>query len=284
MISIIIKLAQKKMLKLSDEHFLKLKFYNIFGRKLDLNNSITLNEKLQWLKLYDRKDIYTTMVDKYEVKKYVADIIGEEYIIPTLGIYDIWEEIDFEKLPNQFVIKCTHDSGGLAICRNKKDFIKENAKKKINKSLKHNFFYQEREWPYKNVKPKIIIEKYMGDNLNDYKIFCFNGIPKYILVCSNRKGNQKNTDFYDTEWNLMPFTRANHKNNPEKIEKPKKLDEMLKIASKLSKDIPFIRVDLYNIKSKIYFGELTFFPSAGFEGFSPKEWDEKLGNMIKLPK
>lgn len=264
--------------------YLKYKFKKYMGKKLDLTNPKTFNEKLQWLKLYDRKDIYTTMVDKYEVKKYIADIIGEEYIIPTLGINNTWEEINFDKLPNQFVIKCTHDSGGLAICKNKKNFNVDKARKKVNESLKNNYFYFGREWPYKNVKPRIIIEKYMGDTLNDYKIFCFNGLPKYILVCSNRNGDYKNTDFYDVNWELMSFTRANHENSLYGISKPTNLEEMLDIAKKLSKDIPFVRIDLYDIKNKIYFGEITFYPSAGFEGFSPSDWDRKLGEMIKLPK
>ena len=270
--------------RFEDEKYLKMLYKMNFGNDLLLNNPQTFNEKLQWLKLNDRKDIYTTMVDKYESKKYVANIIGEEYIISTIGIYNSLDEIDFNKLPNKFVMKCTHDSGGLVICKDKNKLDINEARKKINKSLKNNYYYSGREWPYKNVKPRIIIEKYMGSNLNDYKIFCFNGVPKYILVCSNRNGNFKNTDFYDVNWNLMPFTREKHQNNPIGISKPENLNEMLLIAEKLSKDIPFVRVDLYDIKNKIYFGEMTFYPSAGFEGFSPVEWDKKLGDMIKLPK
>lgn len=269
---------------LSDINYLKLRYKITFHKKLNLDNPQTFNEKLQWLKLNDRKEIYTTMVDKYEAKKYVANIIGNEYIIPTIGIYNSFDEIDFSELPNQFVMKCTHDSGGLVICKDKNNLDINKARKKINKSLKNNYYYGGREWPYKKVKPRIIIEKYMGDNLNDYKIFCFDGVPKYILVCSNRNGNFKNTDFYDVNWNLMPFTREKHQNNPIGISKPENLNEMLLIAEKLSKDIPFVRVDLYDIKNKIYFGEMTFYPSAGFEGFSPVEWDKKLGDMIKLPR
>lgn len=278
------KIVNKLLNKMKDEAYLKLKYMWKMHKKLNFKNPKTFNEKLQWLKLNDRKDIYTTMVDKYEAKKYVANIIGDEYIIPTIGIYNSFEEINFNKLSNQFVMKCTHDSGGLVICKDKNNFDINSARKKINSSLKNNYYYSGREWPYKNVKPKIIVEKYMGDNLNDYKIFCFNGVPKYILVCSNRNGGFKNTDFYDVNWNLMPFTREKHKNNPNGIPKPKNLKEMLDIAQKLAKDIPFVRVDLYDIKNKIYFGEMTFYPSAGFEGFSPVEWDKKLGDMIKLPK
>lgn len=269
-----------------DKLYLKIKYKIKLKRPLNLIEPRTFNEKLQWLKLYDRKDIYTTMVDKYEVKQYVASTIGEKYIIPTLGIYDSFDMINFENLPSQFVIKCTHDSGGLVICDDKENLHISSARKKINKSMKKNYFYSSREWPYKNVKPRIIIEQYMKDrnssDLKDYKIFCFNGKPEIILVCSNRSGSYKNTDFYGTDWNLLPFTRANHTNNPQGINRPKKLEEMLEISKKLSQNIPFVRVDLYEINKQIYFGELTFFPSAGFEGFSPEEWDIKLGELIDL--
>ena len=270
-----------------DEIFLKYKYKKYFGKKIDLKNPKTFNEKLQWLKLYDRKDAYTKMVDKYEVKNYVSGIIGEEYIIPTLGVYNNWNDIDFKQMPKQFVLKCTHDSGSSIVCTDKLNFDYEECKKKINKALKNNFFYEFREWPYKNVKPRILIEKYMEDNdssemLSDYKLFCFNGIVKTILVCSNRKGEFKNTDFYDSDWNLMPFTRERHENNPKGIKKPEKLEEMIQIAEKLSKDIPFVRVDLYEINGKVYFGELTFFPSSGFEGFKPEEYDTILGNWLDI--
>ena len=272
---------------MSDKQFIIKAYKYRMNKKINLYKPRTFNEKLQWLKLYDRNPKYTNMVDKYEAKKYVASIIGEEYIIPTLGIYNKFDEIDFDKLPKKFVIKCTHDSGGLVICKNKKDFDIKKAKNKIEKSLKRNYYYCGREWPYKNVKPRIIIEKYMideeGQELKDYKLFCFNGLPKIILVCSNRNGSYKNTDFYDTEWNLMPFTREKHENNKKEIKKPRGLNEMLEIAKKISKDIPFVRVDLYEIKGKVYFGEMTFFPSAGFEGFNPEEYDRILGYMLELP-
>lgn len=270
-----------------DKIFLEYQFYKRMKRKLNLKNPKTFNEKLQWLKLYDRKPEYTKMVDKYEAKEYVTNIIGKEYIIPTLGIYNKFEDINFERLPNQFVLKCTHDSGGLIICKDKTKLEINEAKNKINESLKKNYYYSGREWPYKNVKPRIIAEKYMSNELDeelkDYKFFCFNGIVQTILVCSNRNGNFKNTNFYDINWKLQPFTREKHKNSSKQIKKPKNLDEMLKIAEKLSKDIPFVRVDLYEINGKTYFGELTFYPSSGFEGFEPEEYDKKLGDMLKLP-
>ena len=267
----------------SDEFYIKNFYRYKFGKKLDLDNPKTFNEKLQWLKINDRKNIYTKMVDKYEAKKIVGKIIDNKHIIPTFGIYNSFDEIDFDKLPNEFVCKCTHDSGGLVIVKDKKSVNIHSMKRKIDKSLKRNYYhYFAREWPYKNVKPRIIIEKYEGDNLSDYKIFCFNGEPKFTLVCSNRNGNFKNTDFYDNDWNLMPFTRENHENSRSGIKKPEKLTEMLDIARKLSKNIPFVRVDLYDINEKIYFGELTFYPSGGFEGFCPSKWDEKIGDLLDL--
>lgn len=286
-IKIIIKFDNKNIIRLKDETYLKIKYNFKMGAKLNLDNPQTFNEKLQWLKLYDRKIDYTKLVDKYESKQYIESIIGKDYIIPTIAIYDKIEDIKWDRLPNEYVIKCTHDSGGLVICKDKSMMDKKNVKKKINKCLKRNYYYYGREWPYKNIEPRIIIEKYMEDSnnedLKDYKIFCFNGKVQTILVCSNRKGSFKNTDFYDKDWNLMPFTRANHTNNPKGIEKPKNLEEMLKIAEKLSKDIPFVRVDLYEINGKVYFGELTFYPSSGFEGFKPEKYDRILGDMLELP-
>lgn len=274
--------------RLPDRMYLKIKYRYTIGKKLNLKSPKDFNEKLQWLKLYDRKEEYTNMADKYLVKSYVENIIGKDYLIPTLGLYRRCEDIEFEKMPNKFVLKCTHNSGGVFICNNKKNFDVDTVKKMMKEMLKKNYYYAAREWPYKNIKPQIIAEEYIKDDneedLKDYKIFCFNGKPQFILVCSNRNGVFKNTDFYDTEWNLMPFTRQNHKNNPEGIEKPKKLEKMLDIAEKLSKDIPFVRVDLYEVNEKIYFGELTFYPSAGFEGFNPPEYDKILGDMLELPK
>jgi len=280
---ILLKLDALNIIRLNDKVFVSWFYERAMNKKLNLDNPTTFNEKLQWLKLYDRKDIYTKMVDKYEAKDYVASIIGKEYIIPTLGVYNSFDEIEFDKLPNQFVIKCTHDSGGLVIVKDKNKLDINKARNKINESLKNNYYYAGREWPYKNVKPRIIIEKYMQDNLVDYKLFCFNGICKYILVCSNRKAHNKNTDFYDTNWNLAPFNREFSTHNVNGFVRPLELEEMISIAKKLSNNIPFVRVDLYIIEGKVYFGELTFYPSSGFEGFKPPEWDEKLGDLIHLP-
>lgn len=274
-------------IKLDDENFIKIIYHFKMKKKLDLNNPKSFNEKLQWLKLYDRKDIYTTMVDKYAVKKYVADIIGEEYIIPTLGIYNSFDEIDFDELPNQFVIKCTHDSGGLVIVKDKSKLDVELAKKKINKSLKSNYYYQGREWPYKNVKPRIIAERYMIDKkeneLKDYKFFCFNGKVKFFKVDFDRFTNH-HANYYDVELNLLPFGEKNYLPDREKkIIIPDNINEMIDLAEKLSKNITFVRVDFYNVNGKIYFGEMTFYPASGFGKFEPDEWDEKIGDMLELP-
>ena len=268
---------------LDDKKYLKMSYYIFMKEKLNINNPETFNEKLQWLKLYDRNPEYTKMVDKYDVKEYVSNIVGKEYVIQTLDLYDKFDNKKKKKMPNKFVLKCTHDSGSTIVCENKSYFNKKEVRKKIRKALRENYFYSCREWPYKNVKPRILIEKFMGNRLNDYKLFCFNGKVETILVCSNREGVFKNTDFYDKNWKLMPFTRENHENNPEGIKKPEKLEEMIRIAEKLSSNIPFVRVDLYEINKKIYFGELTFYPSGGFEGFKPREWDKKLGDKLQLP-
>lgn len=272
---------------MSDEKYLKLIYWSRLGKKLDLKNPNTYNEKLQWLKLYDRKSEYTDMVDKYEVKEYVAEKIGGKYIIPTLGIWNNFDEINFDKLPDRFVLKCTHDSGGLVICKDKKTFDMEGARKKINKSLKRNYYQSGREWPYKNVKPRIIAEKYMepkdGSDIKDYKYFCFEGVPRMILVCDNRFSETGLTeDFYDVDWNHLPVERVHHKNSKNNIPKPQNNDLMLSLAAKLSKGMHFMRVDFYEIDGEVYFGEITFFPASGCEGFVPDEWDLKLGEWLSL--
>lgn len=273
--------------KMSDEKYIKKEFKLRMGYNLDLQNPQTFNEKLQWLKLNDRNPTYTKMVDKYEVKKYVASIIGEKYIIPTLGVYNDFDDIDFNKLPNLFVIKCTHDSGGLVICKDKSKLKITKVKRKINEFLERKYFYIHREWPYKNVKPRIIIEKYMctkkQKELIDYKFFCFNGNPKIILVCSERfSSNNMCETWFDDKWNFLDIIESSHRVD-KTIKKPINFSKMMEFSKKLSKDIPFVRVDFYEINGKMYFGELTFFPASGFEKFEPEEWDYKLGEMLKLP-
>ena len=272
---------------LSDKTYLRLYFLCRLNKKLDLDSPKTFNEKLQWLKLYDRNPEYTKMVDKYEVKEYVSSIIGEEYVIPTLGVWNRFEDIDFDKLPNQFVLKCTHDSGGVIIVKDKEKLDKQSAKKKINKSLKRNYYYNGREWPYKNVKPRIIAETYMEDSktkeLRDYKFMCFGGKVKCSFCCTERYSEDGlKVTFFDREWNVMPFERHYPKSSKE-ILRPQNYDKMIELSETLAKNIPFVRIDFYEINNQIYFGELTFYPGSGFEEFEPFEWDKKMGDMIKLP-
>ena len=284
---LLIKLARKNIIKMSDQKFLDLCFDYYLGKKINWKNPQTYNEKLQWLKIYDRQDSYTKMVDKYEAKEYVKNIIGEEYIIPTIGIYDKFENIDFEKLPQQFVMKCTHDSGGLVICKDKSKLNLKEAKRKINQCLKVNYFNCWKEWPYKNVKPRIIIEKYMtnddSDGINDYKFFCFNGKVKLLFIATDRVNENEETkfDFYDENFNHLPIKNG-HPNALVPPSKPLNFEKMKELAEILSKDIPHLRVDFYEINGKIYFGELTFSHWAGMVPFEPEEYDLILGNWIDI--
>lgn len=290
--SIISKLRRRFILTFakyySDKKFLEKLFPLCVGYKLNLEYPKTYNEKLQWLKLFDRNPEYTKMVDKIEAKKYVASIIGEEYIIPTLAEYDFAEDIDFDSLPNSFVLKCTHDSGGIIICKDKTKLDKNKAIKNLNKWLKVNYFYQNREWPYKNVKPRIICEEYKVDEsgfeLKDYKWFCFNGEAKALFIATDRSKLDEETkfDFFDVDFNHLPFTNG-HPNALLKPRKPVGFEKMKELASKLSKGFPHIRVDFYDINGKIYFGELTFFHWSGIVPFNPEKWDYIFGSWISLP-
>ena len=269
-----------------DEEYI-CKMYKIgTGKELNINEPSTFNEKLQWLKLNDRKPYYTTLVDKHLVKLEISKMIGEEYVIPTLGVWEKFEDIDFDALPNQFVLKCTHDSGGLVICKDKEKFNYNSARKKINKCLRRNFFFTGREWPYKNVKPRIIAESYLDNNgidLEDYKFHCFNGEVKFILVCRDRfSSNGLTEDFFDIEWNHLDVRRTNHPNSETEIKKPRNYEKMVELAMILSKNIPFVRVDFYDVNGKIYFGEVTFFPASGFERFIPDSFDQIAGEWIKI--
>ena len=281
------KIARKISNCLPDKMYIELKYFLKFREFPNLKSPATFNEKLQWLKLHDRKPEYNTMVDKYEAKKYVADKIGNEHIIPTLGVWERFEDIDFDVLPNQFVLKCTHDSGGLVICRNKSKLDKVTAEEKINASLKTNYFYQGREWPYKNVRPRIIAEKYMEDgsskDLTDYKFYCFNGVPKYLYVSTGLENHATaSISFLTLDWEFAPFGRSDFKPFTELPPKPTKFEEMLELAARLSAGYKFLRVDLYQIENQIYFSELTFSPCGGMMPFNPPEWDEELGKLIDL--
>ena len=270
---------------LSDEQYLKLLFKSSMGYPLNLDNPQTLNEKLNWIKLHDRKPIYTTMVDKYEAKKYVASIIGEEYIIPTIGVWDRFEDIDFSALPDQFVLKCTHDSGGLVICRDKSRLDIEAARKKINRSLKRNYFLLGREWPYKDVQPRIIAEKYLSEKkqkgqLTDFKFYTMNGKVRAVLIVTDR-GVSTKADYFDREFHHLDFTWGYP--NAEKCPmKPQGFDQMIALAEKLAKNTIEVRVDFYDVGGQIYFGEMTFFDGSGMQRIEPVEWDKKLGTWLDL--
>lgn len=271
----------------SDRKFLEALFPLRTGYALNLNNPQTFNEKLQWLKLYDRQPEYTMMVDKAEVKKWVAEKIGNEYVIPTIAVWDKVEDIDWGVLPHQFVLKCTHDSGGIVICKDKAKLDKKTAIKKMSRGLKRHYFIENREWPYKNVPHRIIAEEYKEDesgNLNDYKWFCFDGEPKAMFIATDRftPGVETKFDFYDMNFNHLPFTNG-HPNTDIKIKKPKGFEEMKRLAAILSKGIPHVRVDFYDINGRIYFGELTFFHWSGMKPFEPKEWDFTFGKWIQIP-
>ena len=271
-----------------DKKYIEFLWKYRMGYSLDLDNPQTYNEKLQWLKLYNRKPEYTIMVDKYLVKDYVSKIIGEEHIIPTIGVWDRVEDIDFDSLPNQFVLKCTHDSGGLCICKDKSKLDTSQVKDELRVALSRDFYRYGREWPYKGVKPRILAEKYMVDEsgyeLKDYKFLCFNGEPRILYIASDRNHPTEDTkfDFFDIEFNHLPF-KLGHPNSNKKFRKPASYDEMLILARKLSEGIPHVRVDFYEIYGKIYFGELTFYQDCGFARFDPNEWDYALGKMIHLP-
>lgn len=274
--------------RLSDEKFLKLKYYAHMGKRLNLSTPRTFNEKLQWLKLNDRKPEYTVMVDKYAVKKYVSDRIGDQYIIPTLGVWDRPEDIDFESLPDQFVLKVTHDSGGLVICRDKATLDKEATIQKLHKSLQRDYYQVHREWPYKNVPRRIIAEQYMEDKetgeLRDYKFFCFNGTARLLFIATDRMNKNEETkfDFFDMELNHLDIKNG-HPNADTSPAKPKNFEEMRHLAEKLSQNIPHVRVDFYEVNGKTYFGELTFSHWSGLVPFEPEEWDRTIGDWIKLP-
>lgn len=286
--SIIRRIAARFYSLIPDETFLKIKFIYRMGYKLNLKTPKTYNEKLQWLKLNFHKPIMTTMVDKDAAKKYVAELIGDEYIIPTLGVWDSVDEIDFDKLPNQFVLKCTHDSGGLVVCKDKSSLDIEKAKSKLQRALKNNYYYSNREWPYLNVPKRIICEQYMEDEsgyeLKDYKWFCFDGEPKALFIASDRQvsGEETKFDFFDSDFNHLPFTNG-HPNATRQINKPAGFEKMKELAAVLSKGWPHLRVDFYDINGKVYFGELTFYHWSGMTPFNPKEWDVKFGEWITLP-
>ncbi|MBP3392995.1 MAG: glycosyl transferase [Lentisphaeria bacterium] len=275
--------------RMPDERFLRLQFRAQLGKWPDLESPQTFNEKLQWLKLYDRRPEYTMMTDKYRVREYIKEKIGEEYLIPLLGVWDDPDEIDFDALPEQFVLKCNHNSGkGMCICRDKSRLDIAKVKEQLRQGLAQDYWLPGREWPYKDIPRKIVCEKYMEDSvtgeLRDYKFFCFNGIPLYCQVIADRFGRET-IDFFDMEWNHQEFTGLELPLKPHAssgIEQPETFSEMIACAACLSAGHAFLRVDFYEVNQKMYFGELTFYPASGFGTFSAENWNCIFGEHLLL--
>lgn len=286
-----LSLLKKYGLWLPDSVYLCLFYRFLMGKRLNLRNPKTFNEKLQWLKLYYRRPEYTTMVDKYAVKDYVASVIGSEHVIPTLGVWDKTKAIEWDKLPNQFVLKTTHGGGseGVIICKDKNKLDKKKVVEKLNVSLQQDVYQTAREWPYKNVQRRIIAEEYVDpvpglNDLPDYKFFCFDGEVKALFVGTERQkeGEDVKFDFFDADFNHLPFKQG-HENAAIMPSKPKNFELMKQLATKLSKGIPHVRVDLYDTGSQVLFGELTFYHFGGVVPFRPEKWDMWFGEMLKLP-
>lgn len=273
---------------LPDSIVVPLLWRGVFGQKLNLKNPTTFNEKLQWLKLYDQNPMHTLMADKCEAKKVIAELVGEEYVIPTLGVWDSFDEIDFSSLPNQFVLKTTHDSGGVFICNDKNTFDVEKARKKLEPRLKQSYYLRNREWVYKDIKPRIIAEQFMEDastgELRDYKFYCFDGIVKALLLATNRqsKTDELRFDYFDREFHHMKLTNHWHPNAVVTPSKPVQFEKMVELAERISKGFPHLRIDFYEANGKIFVGEFTFYDMAGYLQIHPDEWETEWGNLINL--
>ena len=269
-----------------DEDYLKRYYKARTGRELDLDHPKTFNEKLQWLKIHDRNPLYTKLADKYEVKEYVAGRIGNEHVIPTYGVWERVEDICYKELPDRFVLKTTHDSGSVVICKDKNRFDIKKAQRKLNSSLKRNYFYKMREWPYKNIKPRIIAEKYMVDEskieLKDYKVLCFDSAPKLIELHQGRFAQEHFMDYYDLDWNRTSICNIHEKPSLVSMPRPKCLAQMLDYSHILADGIPHVRVDWYVINDQLYFGEITFYDGSGYDLFIDERDDELLGSWITV--
>lgn len=274
---------QRKFSNLSDKTYLKVLYRLIFGRSLNLENPKTFNEKLNWLKLYCRRPEFSLMADKFEVKQHVKNLIGEQYVVKNYGVYERWDDIDFDSLPDSFVIKGTHDSGGAFICKNKATFDKKLVREKVEANQRRSFFYWYREWPYKNIRPRIIVDELLddhtGNELRDYKFWCFNGKPTY-MYCTI-KGKEVYENFYDMDFQPVMIDHGFPRHQPE-FDKPKNFELMKKLALKLSEGVPFVRVDFFDVEGKVYFGEYTFYDWGGMRPFNGL-WDLELGKKMTLP-
>lgn len=269
-----------------DKIYIKVAWLLTMDYPLNLNNPKTFNEKLQWLKLYYRDPSYTILADKYAVRKYISEKIGDVYLFPLLGVYDSVDEIEWDALPDQFVLKCNHDSGSVVICKDKSSFDRAAAIKKLSRRMRNNTtYFVQREWPYKDIKRKIICEKYMADQtgeLTDYKFFCFDGETKAMFVATERNSGDVKFDYFDLQFNNLNIVQV-HKQSGKDLSKPKGFEEMIRLSEILSQNMPHVRVDFYDIDGKVYFSELTFFHHAGFVGFTPESVDWEWGTWIKLP-
>ncbi len=275
---------------MSDESFLKMIYPYYIGKRLNLKHPKTFNEKLQWLKLYYRNPLYHTLVDKASAKEWVAHSIGDQFVIPTIAEWNSVEDIDYDILPDSFVLKTTHGGGGngVIICKDKKALDKDSAARKLSRNMKEDIASYFKEWPYGGMNKKIIAEEMIslsdGKELMDFKLLCFNGKVRCLFVGSNRfQHGGVHTTYYDRNWNRLPFERSNQAEK-DGIQKPAHYELMVKLAEILAKDIPFVRVDFYEANGNVYFGEMTFFPGSGFLAFNPDKWDKIIGSWLTLPK
>lgn len=276
------KILVKLAVILPDSIYIKMVYYTKLKRRMNLANPKTYNEKLNWLKLHDRKAQYKIMVDKYDAKEYVARLIGEKYIIPIYGVWNHFNDIDFSVLPEQFVLKTTHDSGGVVIVRNKSEMEKGKVKNTIEGSLNNNYYYLCREWPYKDLKHRIIAEKVISETVpNDYKFFMFNGRMDSVMVCTDRESGHPTFRFYDEKWKRLYYQKKELEPKTD-VEKPENYEEMIEIAKKLSEGFLHVRVDLYNVNGKVFFGELTLFDQGGFDTDISYDTDLYWGSKIDL--
>lgn len=283
--------SKGRFLWVNDKLALKWMYRGIMGTPLDIDHPVTFNEKMQWLKLYDRDPLYIELVDKHEVRKHIKNLLGEDFLIPEIALYNTPQEINFDALPDQFVLKCTHDSGSAVVCRDKATFDVPATVKWLESRMKRSHYWGGHEWPYKNVKPRIIIEAFMDsgkpEGLTDYKFYCFNGQPKFMYISSGLEHHDTGTiSFFDLQGKFLPFGRADYKGFPQEPQMPEELNDMITIAEKCAKyaKSPFVRVDMYVIKGQIYFSELTFTPCGGYMPFSPAEYDKITGDYLKLSK
>ncbi len=295
---IFVEMRNRDLLRwVPDKAYLSFYYKLINGVKPDLDLPRLFTEKLQWLKIHDHNPVYTVMADKYLAKEFVSERVGAQYVIPAMGVWETPEQIPFDDLPQKYVLKTTHDSGGIVIVDKSKGVDREKIKAFLQGHLDRDLYSRTREWPYKDIPHRIIAEAYLENSVEiidgerreillDYKFYCFNGEPKFLYVgYSNMKNGQKHDQltFFDLNWEAPPFYRSDHEQLPFAVKKPAKLDEMIEICKALSKDVPFVRVDLYYVNDTIYFSELTFSPGSGFAQFEPLEWEKRIGDWITLP-